>query len=380
MTFKFAAACCAGALLCLVSPPGHAQVGVGPTLDPAFCNQKTFRETVVYIDDMSLIDGKTDWAQKLSTKLAGSLTPGEQVSLVQLSPASGEAKAVWSGCWPDYTAEQRAEISKQNYVFSKNPLDGLKEQQSLFQGYFAQSLTKIYTDGKRAAGQVRFVPENAPKKQILRSIASDDGRYSASQKTIRAIVYSDMMENSDLGSVYDPLPDKFPNYGERLGSRLRRSVFYAFGVAGDVDGAGSLPEKARAFWSRAFEMMSATTGGFGSDLVVENRVPVSGVQFDLRTTMGDEKLEGKMSILVDRDGSLVDSWIGFDRLSIVSLTGKFKCEADACALDGATTKGLVTKNDSDAVALAGRSTDLSGQIGVKSTKQLFDLKATAPRT
>jgi hypothetical protein len=363
-----------GSLACVL--PVHAQIGVGPTLDPAFCNQKTFRETVIYIDDSSLVDGKTDWAQKLSNKLTSSLTPGERVSVVQLSPDTAQSKAIWSGCWPDYTADQRAEISKKTYIISRSPLDGLIDQQHLFQGYFAQALTKIYNESKKPAAQARINPQSPPKKQILRALASDDGRYAQNQKNIRAIIYSDLMENSELGSVYKAPPDHFPNYGSVLGSRFRRTVFYGFGVASDVDNPGGLATQAKLFWSGALGMMSAATASFGADLVVENRVPASYSAYELKLTLNGEPLEGKLVLLTDRDGELVDSWIGIERLSIVGLAGKFRCEGENCVLDAATSRGLVTTSDSESLRLVSHGAQMTGQIGVKSTKQYFDLVAT----
>lgn len=366
-----------GALGCLVvALPGYAQIGVGPTLDPAFCNQKTFRETVIYIDDTSLIDGKTDWAQKLSNKLTSSLTPGERVSVVQLSPDVGQSKAIWSGCWPDYTADQKAEIAKKTYIISRSPLDGLADQQHLFQGYFAQALTKIYNESKKPPTQARINPQSPPKKQILRALASDDGRYAQNQKNIRAIIYSDLMENSDLGSVYKPLPGHFPNYGSVLGSRFRRTVFYGFGVAADFDNPGGLATQAKLFWSGALNMMSASTGSFAADLVVENKVPVSFSAYELKLSLNGEPLEGKLGLMTDRDGELVDSWIGIERLSIVGLTGKFRCDGDNCVLDGVTSRGLTTTSDSETVRLTSHGSQMTGQIGVKLTKQYFDLVAT----
>lgn len=356
--------------------PAQAQVGVGTTLDPAFCNQPTFRETVIYIDDMLMIDGKTEWAQKLSSKLTGSLTPGERVSVVQLSTAVGQSKSLWSGCWPDYSSQQRTQIAKGTYILSRSPLDSLADQQRLFQGYFAQALTKIYTDNKKPASQGHFDPSSAPKKQILRALASDDSRYAQNQRNVRAIIYSDLMENSDLGSVYKPLPDHYPNYGNILGSRFRHTVFYAFGIASDVNNPGSFSTQAKIFWLNALSHMSAATAGLGADLVVENRIPIASATYDLHLLLNNDKLEGKMVLLTDRDGYLVDSWLGIDRLSIVGLSGTFHCESENCTLDGTTANGLVTNSDSESIRLSGHGGALGGQIGVKSTKQMFDLSAS----
>ena len=85
-------------------------------LDPSFCQIKSVRETVIYIDDMIMIEGKKDWAIKLHVKLKASLSPGERTTVVRLSPKDGHSTDIWSGCWPDFSAEQRAEIAKNTYL------------------------------------------------------------------------------------------------------------------------------------------------------------------------------------------------------------------------------------------------------------------------
>src|SRR6266481_1653567 len=69
----------------------HAQTQLfGSTgLDPSFCQEKTFRQTIVYVDILSLQQGKTAWAIDLEGKLKATLTPGERVTVVELLPNNG---------------------------------------------------------------------------------------------------------------------------------------------------------------------------------------------------------------------------------------------------------------------------------------------------
>src|ERR1700691_2999594 len=89
----------------------QAQLFGAPGLDPRFCSQPSFRQTVVYIDDMMMVDGHTEWATKLADKLRSTLAPGERVTVVRLSPASGQSSELWSGCWPDYSDAKRGSLS-----------------------------------------------------------------------------------------------------------------------------------------------------------------------------------------------------------------------------------------------------------------------------
>ncbi len=346
-------------------------------LDPAFCQQMTVRQTVVYIDDMMMATGHADWAERLATKLRATLTPGERVTVVRLSPSSGQSKEYWSGCWPAYSPEQRAKIASQTYIFSSSPLSKLGDQQKYFFHDFGAALTDIYNEAKRSPDEVRFDAKRAPQKQILRALASDEGRFSNTRTTIRAIVYSDLAENSDLGSVFQPVQKV--SYGQKLGSYLRRGVFYGFGLGEDVSGDPGFAEQAKSFWTAALKSMSATVEGIGSDLNVPNTLPVRAYSSAVMLDFDGQQLDGRISLLTGDDGNLVDSWIGISRLGTAALSGTFLCQPSGnCRLDSTTTSGIATNSPTETVTLTGPSKSMTGQLGVKEQGLMYPLKAEQP--
>jgi len=350
----------------------------GIRINPIFCQTASVRETVVYIDDMMMVENKFEWVYKLEGKLAASLAPGERTTVVKLSPKDGTSLEIWQGCWPDYTVEKRLEISKNHYIFSKNPLDELQEQQTLFKREIHAALSSIYNKSKRTDAQYKFTSEKAPDKQILRALSSDEARFSNSANTIRAIIYSDMAENSDLGSPFKPqLLPQSASFAEKLGTHFPRSVFYAYGVGEDVDLTSdkSFQENSKAFWLSTLRRMSATIGGFGSDLSVANRIPVKSWKYELNMQYDNDQLDGKLSILTDNDGYIVDSWLGFNRLNVSGLTGTFHCKPDQCKLDGETTSNLTTDGPSENLILSGNADSLNGTLGINGRETLFTLTA-----
>ena len=369
----------AAALLCSGLAPARAQLFAAQGLDPAYCHQPTLRQTVAYIDDSVMVEGQTGWALRLADKLRGSLTPGERVTVVRLSPASGQSSEVWSGCWPNLGAAERERDAGQTYFFEKNPADRIAEQQRLFLRDFGAALTTIYAAARRPEGAVHVDAEHPPQKQLLRALAADGGRFASSPTTIRAIVYSDMAENSDLGSVFHPSSAP-ADFGERLGTWLRRGVFYAYGLDSDVSGGTGVPEATRAFWSGALRSMAAAVGGLGSDLNVPNTLPVRAQAYGVTLQMQGQELAGRLSLLVGADGDLVDSWLGISRLSVTSVGGTFRCSSDAsCRLDGITASGLATSSAEEAVELSGPVRGpLTGRLGVRGTAYMFPLRAQAP--
>ncbi len=367
-------------------------------LDPAFCRQPQVRQTVVYIDDTLMIDGQTDWARRLDTKLRATLAPGERVTVVRLSPGglvgqagSGQSSELWSGCWPGYAAAEQARLAAQTYLFEQNPLAGIADQQKYFLHDFGAALTQIYLAAKRPADSVRSAAADAPAKQIIRALASDEGRFAASQVTIRAIIYSDMAENSDLGSVFKPgtaAPSSehsgstATGLGQRLGTYLRGGVFYAFGVGSDITDDPGLPETARGFWRAAFGSLAAALAGMGADLNVPNILPVVARRYPVTLSLGGQTLDGRIALLADQDGTLVDSWLGVTRLGIAMLDGSFRCTAGrpGCRLEATTSAGIATSAASEQVSLLGPERGpLSGRLGLRAAAGMsFPLQAGAP--
>jgi hypothetical protein len=380
-----------GALLfvCLAAPffvsRVHAQSGVfGGTigLDPSFCKTHNIRQTVVYIDDSILVTGHTEWALTIYNKLKATLVPGEKVSVVELSPLNGQSNEVWSGCWPAYSAEEKANLNSQTWLLKQNPVNALPDQQTYFANGFGVAAEKIEQKGARPASAVTIDPNNPPQKSILRALASDGTRYSHADSTVRAILYSDLAENSYLGSVFKPLPPDDPTYGATLGTYLRRSVFYAFGVGNDMQGGGGkILDDTRHFWQAALRSMAANLNGFGSDLSVPNTMPVAAQNFNLTLKENGTDLDGRMYLLIDSDGILVDSWIGIDRLRNAAINGSYRCtgptDTSACSLRAKTEGGVVTANPVETIGLTSRgSRNMTGKLGVQGTSALFSLVAT----
>lgn len=355
------------ALMLAAATPAPAALFGEEGLDPAFCKTATARQTVLYVDDMMMTEGRTDWATKLSTKLRATLAPGERVTVVRLSPATGRSAEIWSGCWPAYTAAERQRIAGQSYLFSRSPLASLDDQQKYFMRDLSGALGAIYTAAKRPANAGRIDAANPPEKEILRALASDEGRFAQSQMTLRAIVYSDMAESSDLGSVFKPLPANPENYGKKLGTYLRRSVFYAYGLGEDVANAPAVLGDARAFWTQALRSMNASVGGLGADLNMANAVPVAASAYAVTLTHDGQELDGRLALMTDADGNLVDSWIGISRLSIAGLSGTLHCaEEGGCRLNASTNGGVATNSPTELLTLSGPGAGpLAGKLGVK---------------
>ena len=364
------------ALALLAPTAARAQLFGAAGLDPSWCKLATVRQTVVYVDDMMMVDGDTAWAPALMEKLRATLTPGESVTVVRLSPAQGRSAEMWHGCWPSLSDDERARDARHIYLLQANPTTRVGEQQRFFARDFGGALTRVYLAGKRPADEQRIDAATPPQKEIIRALASDGGRFSDATQTIRAIIYSDFAEHSDLGNVFGPLPQPFPNLGDRLGTFLRHGVIYEYGLAAEITGGEDVPERTRAFWNAALRSMAAVPAGMGSDLNVPNVLPVRAATYDVSLAFGTDTLDGKLALLAGSDGELVDSWVGISRLPDAGVTGTFRCLDARCRVDAATTSGVATSSRNETLTLSGPTKGtLTGHLGVAGTSYLYKLTA-----
>ena len=373
----------AAAASIVLQAPALAQgiFGGQDRLDPSFCKSRNLRETVVYVDDSVMVADDDGWFRTLYEKLSATLVPGERTTLVELSPVTGQSAERWSGCWPAYTAAETAKLAGETVIFSTNPLAALKQQQGLFARGIGVAVKAIEKANPRSADQVAVDPDDPPRKSLIRALASDEARYGHSHATIRAIMYSDLVENSDLGSSLKPLPSPPPNLGAKLGTYLRRSVFYVFGAGRDVRNAGAGQDNIRAFWNESLRSMAANVAGIGADLNVPNEIPTSARDYDLLLKDGTQTLTGRLSLLVDDDGALVDSWLGIVRLRTASLNGSFRCGGktvrQACVLQATTSGGVVSMSPAETVSMTSPdATTMTGTIGVPGSAVNLPLAAT----
>lgn len=341
-----------------------------------YCRQPQVRTTVIYIDTMMMFEGRLAFYQTLKDRLKGSLAPGERVSVVSLDTAEGSTELVWSSCWQEWSAGNLEEQKQKAGWFSRDPERAQGPDQEKFWAEFDElAVGKIYLSHKRPSTEALATVDKAPPKELVRALASDAARFPNSPVTVRAIVYSDMAEKSNLGSAFKELPPQPPNFGEKTGGFFPKGVFYFFGVGDDIQNRGDFLDTSHAFWLRVIKSMHGVVGGYGTDLTVIGAKPVRRENYDVAVTRDAEELDGRVSLLTDGDGDLLDSWIGLAGLGSAALSGSYKCGGQTCRLDANTSIGLTTTAPSEGIALSGAPASLSGNVGIKGTPQWWGTKA-----
>jgi hypothetical protein len=320
------------------------------------CQEGSPRQTVVYLDELDMVQTDTVLPLTLAFRLTASLMPGERLTIVKLGTTDGTSKQTWSGCWPNG---------------NKDAVETLKAQVETSQ-HINNAVQDVFNSAQRSLKDAMVDAQHPPKKQIIKALTSDIARFKSSvEPTIRAIVYSDLGENSNLGSAYNP----GEMYDNKQNTYFTRGVFYFFGIGKYMVNAGNYNSNAIKFWNNVMAAMSAVVESITPDFDVPTVVPKSGRYYDvtLHYNNGDD-LPGKMAILAEDSGKLIDSWIGISHLTGTGVQGTISCDNDTCIISAITQGGLIGYNSREQLDVrVSPNGQLSGTIALdQKTKFLLD--------
>lgn len=349
-----------------------------------FCQiePKSPRQTLIYVDEKTLVKGETQWAKDLLAKLSANLMPSEPVTLVKLATETGETQELWKGCYPDYTATEFAKIKHENGgFFGSDPVKQLKNQQAFFRKQLGDALGKLLNQSGRNRSEFQINVTQPPKRQIIRALSNDGARFDSTHGAIRAIIYSDMVENSDLGSS---LKLKAGSVTTNLALDFKNAVFYVYGAGSTLSEQGAITDGIKSYWEAFLNSAEGHLLGFGSNLIIAGSVPVNLQTYAVEIFINKDKdtRRGKMQFFIDRDGHLQDSFITVanNRQSILQ-EGAFACQEASCSLSAHAPTSVITAQGSAEIKLTGPLDSLKGTIQIPNAKlpdgrdALFDMTA-----
>jgi len=348
--------------------PAAAQIIRDPDIGQ-FCERPSIRQTLVYIDSQVIVRDETDWALQLRDRMTD-LAPRERVEIISLSSATGEAERRWRGCWPDYDPAETERIKEEECGLFGCPLDDLEDQQALFRRQMVQALNGILADG-RSRSRVQVELEDLPRRSIAEGVALDRSRFDISEGPIRVILYSDMIENgenSDVANAEDVAALAI-DMAERYDLELSRANFYVYGVNSTFaqqDGRMALARRLEEFWRVFLRRSGGYLTNYGSDLQLSGKPPrrLAVYRVSLEHPIAG-RLLGRMRVLTDADGRLLQSWFGLDNYGAVPISGVATC-ADSCSVQAKLLTDYYAFQEDDRIDLQGEADRMSGTIGDES--------------
>jgi hypothetical protein len=308
------------------------------------CDPKPARETVIYIDQLAVLQSKSLWPLQIPISLQTSLMPGEPVHVEVLSPSNGTSNEIWQGCQPGFNATADS---------------NLDDQQTEFSSTLNNVLGGVYSKDSKPDEQLSINAFSPPHKTIIPPLFKDLKTRLQQAKTVRVILYSDLAENNSNGSVFSS------NKLEHLKGNIVGSVFYVFGLNTTVEHDKHYKDEAINFWQNTISQNGGVVSSISNNFFIPNVIPVKSFIYNVKVSLDNTTTNGKLSLMTDKNGVLVDSWIGINGLTGVVLDGSFFCVANQCRLDAQTNAGLVGFDNSEILELSGTKEDsLKGVIKV----------------
>ena len=329
-----------------------------------FCNVKSPRQTLIYIDDDIIEKDDTQWALQLINKIMTNLMPSEPVTLVKLSSELGSTEERWKACYPDITVaelEKRKEsIGFLEKLLTTDASKQLKEQKTVFKAQMTGALEKILTEKSQQKSKSSTV-----KKQIIRALENDIARFDNRNGAIRVIIYSDMLENSDLISSQNSSVLEAKKLAEARKLNFQNAVFHIFGSgkSGNIKGL-------KSFWEEFIDGGAGNLADIGSELILTSKPPDSLKVYDVEIEITkDDIRRGTLRLFIDNDSKLQESvvTIGTKQRSLLD-DGEFLCQQDHCSLQAKARRPLIVAEGKEEFKLTGTVDNLSGKLQIPNTQ------------
>lgn len=329
-----------------------------------FCNVKSFRQTLIYIDDDIIEKDDTQWALQLINKVMINLMPSESVTLIKLSSELGSTEERWKACYPDITVaeleKRKDSIGFLEKLLTTDASKQLKEQKTVFKAQMTGALEKILIEKSE-----QKLKNSTVKKQIIRALENDIARFDNRNGAIRVIIYSDMLENSDLISSLNSSALEAKKLAEARKLNFQNAVFHIFGSgkSGSIKGL-------KSFWEEFIDGGAGNLADIGSELILTSKPPDSLKMYDVEIQITkDDIRRGTLRLFIDNDSKLQESVviIGTKQRSLLD-DGEFLCQQVHCTLEAKARRPLVVAEGKEEFKLTGTVDSLYGKLQIPSTQ------------
>ena len=274
-----------------------------------YCSQEGVkRQTILYLDQGIIAKKDPNWYKDILNKTK--FFPGERLQVVTIKTGGTKIEQAWDTCYPTYTANiYDALKSKEGFgsMFTGGVDENLANDLKSFNKSFTQALAHPLRDTKHDMPP-SYSKGNFPGKKLVEALYYDAKRLDLENGISRVIIFSDMIEQSDLiehsnfdpSTAVDKIAKRFPLF-------LNPASFYIYGVNYTNEDT-SLNQKMESFWNAFLLKSGAVVEHYGTQLVLpKNNQLFSAHSYQGKLTQSDgKKLASKLRLaFFDRSKSVV---------------------------------------------------------------------------
>jgi len=332
-----------------------------------YCDQDGInRQTIIYLDQSVIAKKDPNWYKDILNKTK--FLPGERLQVVTINDGGSTVELVWDSCYPSYTSKKYAKLKSEDSVtsiFTGGVEDQLKSDSKVFETRLMQALAHPLAKSRHE--QAPSYKDQFPIKKLVEAFYYDASRMGLKSGIPRVIVFSDMIEKSDLVAHdnFEPI-ENADQVAKRFPTFLNHSSFYIYGI-NYTNSETILNEKMEKFWRRYLLKSGAEIAHYGTQLVLprENTL-IAANSYKGKLTQSDGKnLATSLRVAYLPNGDLIHSWISIGDHYLV-LQGNISCSGQNCELRAQIKESVFDGfKVNDVLTLDGTIKNLKGTIGAR---------------
>ena len=334
----------------------------------AYCGQAGVqRQTVIYLDQGIIAKKDANWFRDIINKTK--FFAGERLQVVTIKDGGGVVEEAWDSCYPAFTPAEYAKRKKNDgfgSVFTGGVDDKLKGDLKSFNKWFKQALAHPLAK-TRHDNTPSFSAGNFPQKKLVEALYYDSARMDLTNGVSRVIIFSDMVENSDLFSHKNFNPQQAADAAaKRFPTFFNHASVYAYGI-NYTNNQTELNGKLETFWKRYLLQSGAHVKNYSTQLVLpkKNQLFVAQSYTGKLKQSDGRMLATSLRVAFTPDRKLIHSVFTIGDY-YMPISGDFFCSGQNCELKATVTNAnFKAFQKGDALTLAGSLEKLSGKVGAK---------------
>ncbi|WP_133011337.1 hypothetical protein [Marinomonas flavescens] len=337
-------------------------------LDKYCQSQLGDRQTVIYLDQNIIASKDPNWYKDILNKVT--YRPGEKIQFVNINNGGSTVELIWEACYPAYSSKRLKQL-KEDEGFGSLFTGGIADNLTADKKFFNKQIIKALSYPLQKTlheTPPKFTASSFPRKKLVEAIYYDSKRLNVSDTFSRVIIFSDMIENSDLFTLknFDPLKSA-KAVAKRFPMSLNYASFQIYGI-NYTNSETKINENIRDFWRHYLLLSGAYTEQYGTQLAVENNTKTWNFKkYKGYTQIGNIKASSEFRMVIGDDGKIHHGWLTIANLYL-PISGTVKCSGKNCIMDGVILDSANPesfKGGKDIIHMTGTLNEWSGFVGGK---------------
>jgi hypothetical protein len=325
------------------------------------------RQTVIYLDQNIIAAKDPNWYKDILNKVE--YRPGEKIQFVNINNGGSTVELIWDTCHPSITPERMKKLKENEgfgALFTGGVTDNLVNDQKFFKKQVLKALSHPLQKTRHESAP-SYNANSFPQKKLVEAIYYDAKRLDVDDVFSRVIVFSDMIENSELFNLksFDSMKAATA-VNKRFPMFLNYTSFQIYGI-NYTNNETKINENIRDFWSQYLLMSGAYVEQYGAQLAVEEDTQNWEFhKYKGYVTVGNTKGAAAFRMVIGDDGKIRHGWLEIADMYL-PMSGEVKCSGQNCVIDGQVmaSSNKAAFRMKDVLRLKGTLKQLNGSVGGK---------------